>query len=176
MIAELLLLLAMWLGVTLGASICARLTRADRNYYPMQRVIWTAFSAFGALAAAGIVVEIVAGQRASTIVTRLAFAGILLGAILYSARFMVQRNRVARYVPLRLDGQPGFVDQEELRACSERVTSVIAHGAAPESWVAGMEAACAEWRRLDRWKREALPAQVAGRRERRAREAGERPV
>lgn len=146
-------------AITLGTMLCAALTRADRNYWPMLRVIWIALGFAFAGSGASAVVE--GGQSWGT---RLLFSGAILGAVIYAAAFMRRRNRVARYLPLTLAGQVEFVAEEDLRQCSEQVTSVVWHGAAPESWVLGLEEACAEWRRKRRWRDEELPRQVAARR------------
>lgn len=156
-----------WLAVAATAALCARLTRADRNYYPMQRVIWAALGFLG-MGAGG---TFLLGTSAAPTV-RLLFVGVLLAATLYSIWFMRRRNRTPRYIILNLGGHDVPLDAEHLRRQSEDVTSLVHHGAAPEAWVAGLEAACAEWRRKDRWKREGLPGQLRARRA--AKAGGER--
>lgn len=157
----LVVLILAWEAVAFGAYACARLTKPDRNYWPMIRVIWTALAVFAQLAAVGAIMG-----RVNTIGGRLVFAGILLAAILYSIYFMRRRNHIARYLPLDLGGQVIFVDEEHLRHQSENITSFVQHGTAPEEWVKGLEEACAEWRRMDRWKHDTA-AQMRDRRAKR---------
>lgn len=154
-------------AVAVSSTYCARLTRPDRNYYPMQRVLWTILGfVYGGAGLSSLF------RSTTALQLRAAFALAVLAGTIYSIRFMRQRNRTPRYIALDLLGARVAADEEHLRRQSETVTSLVRHGAAPEAWVAGLEEACAEWRRLERWKREGLPAQAARRRALRREGAG----
>lgn len=161
---DLLILCLLWLAVGVVAYLCARLTRPDRNYYPMQRVIWGALSFVGMGAGLSDGAALLFGGEGSTTIAKTVFAGALVAATTYAARFMRKRNTTPRYIALDIAGQELPVDEEHLRRQSENVTSVVHHGAAPEAWVTGLEEACAEWRRKQRWKTEGLPGQLRQRR------------
>lgn len=127
-------------AIAIGAVFCARLSRPDRNYYPMQRVMWFVLAAiYGGSATAGL---FDAPTRPSV---RVVFTAMMLGAVYYSLWFIVRRNRIPRYLPLTMDGQTAPVTTTELWHDYERAISLTAHGDTPPQWVAQMEAALARW-------------------------------
>lgn len=133
------------LAVAIVAALAARSTREDRNYYPMQKVIWfvIAFVYGGSATAAAF------GAPTHPLV-RLVFTAAMLGAVSYSLWFIRRRNRTPRYLPLAIDGHIETVTQPELWHDYERAISLTYHGDALPDWVAQMEAAIAHWREEQR--------------------------
>lgn len=85
-------------AVAVSSSICARMTRPDRNYYPMQRVLWTVLGfVYGGSALARLFqpAPVPNGRLALSI----AFSLAVLTATTYSIFFMRRRNKVPRFVP-----------------------------------------------------------------------------
>lgn len=97
MIVHLLTLLIF--AVAVSSSVCARLTRRDRNYYPMQRVLWTVLGfVYGGTALARVFQP--APVPSGRLALSLAFTVAVLGATTYSIVFMRRRNRTPRFIPV----------------------------------------------------------------------------
>lgn len=139
---------ASFFAVAGGAVHCASLTRRDRNYWPMLRVLWACIafvyggSAFGTL---------VGAQRNPT--TRAFFAAAALFAVGYSVWFMHKRNRTPRFVRLTVGGEFHLIPLDELSRAAELVESWARHGAMPAERAASVAAALAEWRAYDAWRK-----------------------
>lgn len=126
--------------IAVVAALAARSTRDDRNYYPMQKVIWFVIAfVYGGSATAAVF------DAPTQPVVRLVFTVAMLGAVSYSLWFIRRRNRTHRYLPLALDGHVEMVAQSELWRGYERAISLTHHGDAPPAWVAQMEAAIGHW-------------------------------
>jgi hypothetical protein len=135
-----------------GAIHAASLTRRDRNYWPMLRVMWAAIAFVYGGSAFNLLTVRAAGTPPSPVV-RLAFSGVALAAIGYSVWFMRRRNRLARFVGLTVGGDIVVRSVAELEAAATLVESWAAHGAMPEARAARLEAALAEWRAKKAWAR-----------------------
>lgn len=136
---------ALFLAIAVVATDCARLTRANRSYWPMLRVMWSLLIlAYGG---SGIGLVMFHGRIAPLVRVTATLA--VLVAVCYSDGFMRRRNRVARYLPLTVGGQVEMVGVGELWQHYERAISLTQHGTAPAAWVAQLEAATAEWHRQE---------------------------
>lgn len=142
-------LMATILAVAVGSTVCARLSRPDRNYWPMMRVIWSAWGFAYAASAIGLVVN--DGQVAFPV--RLAGSGAMLVAVVYAARYMARRNRTPRFIELDIAGDPVFVPLDQLEYAATIVESWANHGAMPTERADRLRAALAEAARKDEWKR-----------------------
>ena len=127
-------------AIAIGAALCSRQTRNDRNYYPMQRVMWFVLAAvYGGSGMAALF------DSPTRPIVRAVFTVLMFGAVLYSFWFIRRRNMTKRYEPLTLDGQTEMVSIPELWRDYERAISLTYHGDAPPQWVAQMEAALVSW-------------------------------
>lgn len=158
-----LLIAGLLFAVAIGSSVCATLTRPDRNYYPMQRVLWTILGfVFGS---AGIG-ALIGAQGTSPPLVRIASDLLVLLGILYGIRFMRRRNSTPRFIPLDIAGQPQMVELVQLRGEFERTTSYLRHGAMPADWVAELDEGRTRWQEFEDWRKE-LAADTARRKARR---------
>lgn len=137
--------------VAASSTVCARLTRPDRNYYPMQRVIWAVLGfVYGGSALARVF------QSPSLPPGRVALSGAfslaVLAATTYSIVFMRRRNTTARFVPLDVAGNPVMVQVEDLRVAHTKTTSYLRHGAMPAAWVGEIDDARAKWQEIEDWR------------------------
>jgi hypothetical protein len=140
----------LYLAIALASTACARLTRENRNYWPMLRVIWMAlgFVYFGSFANA-----VFGGGERPAPATRVVFGLVMLGAVAYSAWFMARRNKTPRFVALSVNGQPEVIGMDELMRATDMAVSMLQHGAMPAHRIPEIEAALAKWHTLDQWKR-----------------------
>lgn len=151
-------------GVAGGAVHCAALTRRDRNYWPMLRVLWSVFAFI--YGGSGIAVAL---NRRDPGLRDLIFAGAALAAVGYSVWFMRKRNRLARFLGLTVAGDVVLRSVEELQAATTLAESWAAHGAMPPERVEALRAALAEWERKRAWS---AGLAAAARARRAARERG----
>lgn len=149
-----------------GATHCAALTRRDRNYWPMLRVLWAVF----AFIYGGSGLAVLLNQRPPGLRDAI-FAGAALGAVGYSVWFMRRRNRTPRFLRLDAAGDVVLRSVEELDAAANLTESWAAHGAMTEARAASLRDALDEWERRRAWARD-MAAQARARRA--ARERGER--
>lgn len=139
-------------AVAISSSLCARMTRPDRNYYPMQRVIWTVLGfIYGGSAISSL---FVAAGHQSPVGVRLAFSGAVLLATTYSLAFMRRRNRTPRFIPIDARGEMAQVNVEDLRSAHTQALSYLQHGAMPAGWVAELDAARAKWQEYEDWRKD----------------------
>jgi hypothetical protein len=132
-------------AIAVGAVACARSSRDDRNYYPMQKTMWFVLAfIYGGSGAAALF------NSPTRPEVRAVFTVLMFGAVLYSFWFIRKRNATPRYLPLTLGGQTEMVPTTELWHDYERAISLTAHGDAPPQWVAQMEQAMARWREEQR--------------------------
>lgn len=153
-------LLAALLLVTGAAALAAaKLTRHDRNYWPMLRIIWAmlAFAYTG-----GGVARLLAARRgaapaeASPPLLSLVFTGAILFALLYAIRFMARRNRTPRFLALSVGGEVVVLPVEELRQRAETTISWARHGAMDAATAAELRAALDRWAEFEDWRRRTL--------------------
>jgi hypothetical protein len=123
-----------------GATHCAALTRRDRNYWPMLRVLWAVFAFI--YGGSGLAVLM---NRRDPGLRDLIFAAAALGAVGYSVWFMKKRNRLPRFFQLDVAGTPTVVGLDEIERAANLVESAAHHGVLPESNVARLERALAAW-------------------------------
>ena len=159
---------AFFFAIAAGATYCARLTRADRSYWPMLRIIWSLL----VLAYGGSGLALVLGRGRIAPATRLIAAGAVLAAVAYSAAFMRRRNRLPRFQALSVGGEVIVRPIVELEAKADEVESWAAHGAMPPERAARLAAALDRWRAHEAWRR-GLAAETQ-RRRRGTRESGSR--
>ncbi len=151
-------------AVAVTSTVCARMTRPDRNYYPMQRVLW---SILGFIYGGGAFSALLGGtQRETPLAVRAAFTAIVLLGTAYPVYFMRRRNTTPRFVPLDLAGEPVMVAVDTLRQEFDRTASYLGHGAMPDEWVAELDAARKRWQVYADW-RASLRADVRERRRQR---------
>lgn len=152
-------------AIALGAVLCSRHTRPDRNYYPMQRVMWFVLAAiYGGSGTAALF-----GTTTRPTV-RVVFTLLMLGAVLYSLGFIHKRNRTPRFLALTLGGDIIVTPVAELERAALLVESWAHHGAMTEERALALEAALAEWRAKRAWA-QGLARSARARRE--AKERGE---
>ncbi len=134
-------------AVAASSSVCAHLTRPDRNYYPMQRVLWTVLGfVYGGAGLAALV------NGATPPLVRVAFSAAVLAGTTYSIVFMRRRNKIPRFVPIDALGQPQIVEQDALRDKHLQTVSYMRHGAMPAEWVAELDEARLRWQELEDWR------------------------
>ena len=129
-----------------GATHCAALTRRDRNYWPMLRVLWAVFAFI--YGGSGLAVLM---NRRDPNLRDLIFAAAALGAVGYSVWFMRRRNRLPRFLRLTVGGDILLRSVEELDAAANLTESWAAHGAMTPARAASLRAALAEWERRRAW-------------------------
>jgi hypothetical protein len=149
-----------------GATHCAALTRRDRNYWPMLRVLWAAI----AFIYGGSGLSVLVSRRLPT-TANLVFVAVALAAVAYSVWFMRKRNRTPRFIRLDTAGDVILRSVEELDTAANLAESWAAHGAMPEARVASLRAALAEWDAKRAWARE-MASQARARRRARDAERG----
>lgn len=159
---------ALLFAVAITSTVCARMTRPDRNYYPMQRVLW---SILGFGYGGGALALLVNGEaHQSPVVVRVAGTAVVLGGTLYSIYFMKRRNLTPRFIPIDAAGQPRLLTLDDQRQAHQRTVSFLGHGAMPADWVAEIDAAREKWQGVEDFRMKHLPAQVRERREAKERE------
>ena len=136
--------------IAIASTVAARLTRPDRNYWPMLRVIW---AALGFVYSASAVAMLIAPDRPAPAV-RLGSSIAMLAAVGYAIWFMRRRNRTARYIHLTIEGHEVFRPIEELEAMASTMASWAAHGDMPAEIAARLVRALAERDRQARWREE----------------------
>ena len=150
--------------VAVLAALCDRHTRADRSYYPMQRVMWRTVAAVYM----GSAVEALFDAPPAPAV-RAAFAAAMIAATAYSLWFIRRRNRLPRFLALSVGGEVIVRPVAELEAKADEVESWAAHGAMPPERAARLAAALDRWRAHEAWR-----ATLADQTARRRRERGAR--
>lgn len=147
------------LGIAIFSTVCAKRTRPDRNYWPMQRVMWSVigFVYYGALI--NIVLHGSGGLQ-----MRIIFSVVVLCAMIYSSWFMNKRNNTPRFIQLSIDGHEHFLALDELRIAATITTSFLRHGSMPKDWIPEIEEALQDWHNMDNWRQE-LARQTLQRRE-----------
>lgn len=138
-------LTALLFAVAISSSACARMTRPTRNYYPMQRVLW---SVLGFVYGGGALSSLFRAEGGSP-VSRAVFTAAVLAATTYSVFFMRRRNRTPRFLPVGPTGAVEMVPVEDLRFEFDRMVSYLGHGAMPEAWVPELDRARARWQELE---------------------------
>jgi hypothetical protein len=141
-----------------GATHCATLTRRDRNYWPMLRVLWAVL----AFIYGGSGIAVAMNQRDPNL-RDLIFASAALGAVGYSVWFMHRRNRLARFLGLTVGGDIVVRSVHELEAAATLTESWAQHGAMPAARAERLRAALAEWEAKRAWAA-ALAAEAKERR------------
>lgn len=151
--------IALVLAIAISSSVCARLTRPDRNYYPMQRVLWTIL---GGVYGGAFVARLISGGVTPPPIG-IAFSLLILCGTTYSIAFMKRRNRTPRFIPIDMGGHPDMVPLDKLRAAHEQTASYLRHGAMPADWVAEIDDGRARWQEMEDWRVE-LARESAARR------------
>lgn len=136
------------LATAAASSVCARLTRYDRNYWPMLRVI---FATFGFVYGGAAIAALMGGQGSAS--TRVVFSSVVLLALLYAIWFMRKRNATPRYIWIDVDGTQRTVGMGEIERAATLVESAANHGHLPGARAARLELALVEWRRKEAWRR-----------------------